>query len=338
MPHLVAVHTTYRVSYQPVGNTQRGMSDTTKAGYDPQVVSADEVQHVKPSTSKQESKDNIMSQAPEGRVEPEADASRQKRDAEIAAIVSEKKILEAELAQVKKDMSIIENQLQSSKRELSSQNRALQKRLQKAESDSKTANVRATTKITELEGKLSAAESKVQRLSREASATIDSMTVTHSQQTAEYDDQIRQLMDRLTSDRSEGRWNPPPDDEIRQRLSILNNDIRDWSRDWAVRNPNFDQHFQAELVKFLADFIRMDREGRLPSYFRKAPRKLHDKLSATLLHAAVSDEIQDSFFESPFFCLGQLEQHAMESIFKDLTLGLPIYGEHRYGVSYIRYM
>ncbi|KAK5104786.1 hypothetical protein LTS08_002679 [Lithohypha guttulata] len=311
MPHLVAVHTTYRVSYQPVGNTQRGMSDTTKAGYDPQVVSADEVQHVKPSTSKQESKDNIMSQAPEGRVEPEADASRQKRDAEIAAIVSEKKILEAELAQ---------------------------KRLQKAESDSKTANVRATTKITELEGKLSAAESKVQRLSREASATIDSMTVTHSQQTAEYDDQIRQLMDRLTSDRSEGRWNPPPDDEIRQRLSILNNDIRDWSRDWAVRNPNFDQHFQAELVKFLADFIRMDREGRLPSYFRKAPRKLHDKLSATLLHAAVSDEIQDSFFESPFFCLGQLEQHAMESIFKDLTLGLPIYGEHRYGVSYIRYM
>lgn len=155
----------------------------------------------------------------------------------------------------------------------------------------------------------------------EAKATIESLTFEHNQNKAESEAKIRRLLDGATRDRVDGRWNPPPDEDIKRRLLILNDNMRDWARTWATKSFVVDKAVSKETVKYFSDFVRLDPDNNFPLLFRKPSAKMKEKVAGLLLHAALAHEVHDAFFDGKIFCLKTEEREVVENLFRELKKG-----------------
>lgn len=131
--------------------------------------------------------------------------------------------------------------------------------------------------------------------------------------------QIKQLQAKLMQGLVDGRWTPAPDDKIRDQLTSLNFEIKNWSKDWAIQT--FEQiRMDPEAFSTLAQFSQAF-ENVLSTSTAPIPPKLMDKLPAILLSAALANEIQLAFFDDPFFCTGSENRDILWNILCDALKG-----------------
>lgn len=162
---------------------------------------------------------------------------------------------------------------------------------------------------------------EIRKQGQAAKAAIESLMLEHGQNQAENEAKIRRLLDGATRDRVDGRWNPPPDQDIRRRLMLLNTDIRDWAKNWATKSLVLDKAVSKETRKYFKDFVHLDQDDNFPLLFRNPASKMKEKTGALLLHAALAHEIHDAFFDGNIFCLKPEDRAVVETVFKDLEQG-----------------
>lgn len=143
----------------------------------------------------------------------------------------------------------------------------------------------------------------------------------HTQHKAADEAHIRRLLEGATRNKVEGRWNPPPDENIRRQLNLLNTNIREWARDWATKSFVVDKTVSKETNKYFGNFIRLDPDGSLPLLVRNPSTRTKSKIAGLLLHAALSHEIHDAFFEGKIFCLETEERVILERLFDEVRSG-----------------
>lgn len=145
----------------------------------------------------------------------------------------------------------------------------------------------------------------------------------------QYEADLKQTQEKSIREMTEGRWNPIPDKDIRDRLYVLNQDVRDWSRSWATTTfklENIPEELRKDFVRsFLVEFVQPDASGRLPTAIGSPNAKMKDKLSWLLLSSALSCEIEREYFTSPFFCADANHEKALEDTYAQLIKGLSIH-------------
>lgn len=165
-------------------------------------------------------------------------------------------------------------------------------------------------------------DEKCSDLEDEAVRALEKLQKEHTKQLDARDGHIRQLLNQAMAGKAEGRWNPTPDGETRRQLAVLNNEIRSFSKEWAATSLEaLESLMKVPVVaRYYSRFVRVS-QGHLPPSLRKVSPKMLEKLPAVLLNAAVADEVQDSFFGNPFFCISVEAQPAFKKIFIDLVKG-----------------
>lgn len=162
---------------------------------------------------------------------------------------------------------------------------------------------------------------QLRKRAQEAQSTIESLTLEHNRSKAENEAKIRLLVDGATRDKVDGRWNPPPDEDTRRRLLLLNTDMRDWAKTWATKNLVLDNAISKETRDYFQDFVRFDLDNNFPLLVRKPSPKMKGKVAGLLLHAALAHEVHDAFFDGKIFCLEPKQRGVVELLFRDLEKG-----------------
>lgn len=158
---------------------------------------------------------------------------------------------------------------------------------------------------------------------RDAQESIELLTVEHSGETAKRDAQVRQLLDKVTRDKVEGKWNPLPDDEIRHKFNLLNSDIRDWAKHWAVKSLDLTK-LSPQATTMLCEFMNMDpKKPVIPPLLTQpsTAAKWRERLGPMLLHGALSHEIHLRFFDNPYFFIKEEHQKGMNAIGDEMEKG-----------------
>lgn len=159
-------------------------------------------------------------------------------------------------------------------------------------------------------------------IEEEAVQALEKLQKEHTKQLDTKDGRIRQLLNQAMAGKAEGKWNPIPDGETRRQLTVLNNEIRSFSKEWASSSLEaLESLMKVPVVaRYFSRFVRVS-PGHLPPSLRKVPPKILEKLPSVLLNAAIADEVQDSFLGNPFFCISVEAQPAFKKIFIDLVKG-----------------
>jgi hypothetical protein len=142
-----------------------------------------------------------------------------------------------------------------------------------------------------------------------------------------FETEIKRMQEKSIREMVDGRWGPPPDEIIRDRLNVLHRDIRDWAKRWAGGPIELDRPPSSEaecdfFQYYLPRFVRTAADGRLPINITKPNQKIIDKIPSLLLMAAVAYEIQTHFFERRFFCFEATRVEMLEEMHKELIDGL----------------
>ncbi|EXJ59777.1 hypothetical protein A1O7_03924 [Cladophialophora yegresii CBS 114405] len=136
---------------------------------------------------------------------------------------------------------------------------------------------------------------------------------------------VRALVEAATRNMSSGRWNPPPDDDIRNELNRLHGMVRDWARDWAIDGLPEHRTQDPEYISFkqdyLAEFVWANDRGNLPPAIESPAGKLKQRLPDLLLTAALSHTIHEAFFSNAFFCAPPEFVGALRKTYEELILG-----------------
>lgn len=135
---------------------------------------------------------------------------------------------------------------------------------------------------------------------------------------------VRQLLDQLTREKVDGKWNPPPDDDIRQELQALHTRIKTWAKNWAVGALKLDQlepDLLQQFLKYMSQFVQFTPDGALPPSIGKPVSRMVDKIPALLLNAALAHEIHAAFFKNSFFIVPK-HSKALQEIFGQVVKGL----------------
>ncbi|KIX10398.1 uncharacterized protein Z518_01480 [Rhinocladiella mackenziei CBS 650.93] len=134
-----------------------------------------------------------------------------------------------------------------------------------------------------------------------------------------------QLFEQWTEGKVGGRWNPLPDDEVRQLLKNLDNDITDWAAKWAVKGLDLGRgpdEFVIEFAAYLSPFVRLTQNGSLPTVICGPPARMREKIPVLLLNGGLWDTIHTKFFKTPFWCFPN-HSEALHDIFSQLAKGDP---------------
>ena len=142
-----------------------------------------------------------------------------------------------------------------------------------------------------------------------------------------FETEIKRVQEKSIREMIDGRWGPPPDEIIRDRLNVLHRDIRDWAKRWAggpieLDRPPSNEAERDFFQNYLPHFVRTAADGKLPINIAKPNQKIIDKIPSLLLMAAVAYEIQTHFFERGFFCFEAARVEMLEELHDELMEGL----------------
>ena len=142
----------------------------------------------------------------------------------------------------------------------------------------------------------------------------------------QYEADLKQIQEKSLREMTDSRWNPIPDKDLKDRLYVLYQDVRDWAKTWAASSIKLDSMPQESrkdfLQSFLSDFVKLDSSGGLPAEIASPSTKMKDKIPWLLLSSALSNEIEDQFFRNPFFCADAKHMDALREMYEVLVKGL----------------
>ena len=146
-----------------------------------------------------------------------------------------------------------------------------------------------------------------------------------SEQLMTYETEIQRRQEKSIRDMTDGRWNPVPDDTIRDRFEMLHRDIRDWAKQWAggpLRLDSLGPETANDFIqKYLVEFVQCAKDSVLPVDVAKPKPKMKDKMTSLLLTAALAYEIQTCFFEDAFFCVDPKHGRVLGQMHQDFVKG-----------------
>jgi hypothetical protein len=232
--------------------------------------------------------------------------------------------------------------------------RAAEKQLMALNAQTQQKAQQADHKARQAEADAVAARAAYNKVQLEASimiSTLEEDKTSLSEKVKQSEEQVRELLDKLMQGKALGRWNPPPDSELRSRFGMLQTSMRDWSKTWAVKGIG---KFPMETIKsLLTDFVALQSDGSLPRTL--ASPGFADRLPYLLLNAALAHEVQNSIFNNDFLCVGErapqfdavmgelskCKFYSLDSIQPELTLAQrtaekPVYGEPHSGDFFVR--
>ncbi|ETI29373.1 hypothetical protein G647_01826 [Cladophialophora carrionii CBS 160.54] len=170
-------------------------------------------------------------------------------------------------------------------------------------------------------------KARFEQCSRDATASLRDMDQEKQRLQRDLDQSeanVRALVEAATRNMSSGRWNPPPDDDIRNELNRLHGMVRDWAKDWAVdglpEHRTQDPEYISFKQNYLAEFVWATDRGSLPPAIDSPAGKLKQRLPDLLLTAALSHTIHDAFFANAFFCAPPEFVGALRKVYEELIL------------------
>lgn len=198
------------------------------------------------------------------------------------------------------------------------ENCATKERLQIMEANLREAEARATA----AENRAKKIQTECQRLRTEAENSIQLLENQCATKLEQRDHQIHGLLDQITQGKVEGRWNPPPDDELRRQLRNLNTNVRNWSKDFSTKSFKPELDMTKELAVYLSRSTRIETDGSLPRTLTACSPDIRQRLAGVLLNAIVNHEIQESFFANSFFCTDAQHQAVLADILNTMLQGM----------------
>jgi len=107
-------------------------------------------------------------------------------------------------------------------------------------------------------------------------------------------------------------WMPESNEDIRQKLKTLDNDIKKWSKDYAIsslRSIPLDSAERKTLIDCLTCFVKLEKDEivvkdeTLKRY--EIPKEVSDDRAWMLLHGYIMQKLYTDVFERPFFAFGE---------------------------------
>ncbi len=170
------------------------------------------------------------------------------------------------------------------------------------------------------------AQARLQKVEEDAASEYDNLQKQNQALASRLDQSeanVRQLLDQLTQGKVDGKWDPPPDEEIRDSTHALHNRVKAWAKKWtntALKLSQLDPDIEQKFVRYLGKFVQLTPDGSLPPMIVKPSTRMADKVPALLLNAALAHEIHKAFFENSFFVRSK-HAKALDEIFDDVVDG-----------------
>jgi hypothetical protein len=202
------------------------------------------------------------------------------------------------------------------------------KRLSEQVREAKEQASEADVRCRQAEIRLGNIEAKFSSYRSQAEAAMKSFELekgTLLSQLEQSEANVRRLLDSALKDQIDGKWNPLPDETIRSDMQNLHTKVRDWCKRWAttslldLRDKATNPH--GPLMTYLGRFIVLNDNGTLPAAIDRPSGRMRDKIPAVLLNAALSDEINKTFFTDPCFCVGAESVSAFSTMLRELITG-----------------
>ncbi|KAJ4529760.1 hypothetical protein HRR90_001856 [Exophiala dermatitidis] len=201
-------------------------------------------------------------------------------------------------------------------------------RLERAESAARAATTKlqvAESRAHNAEKRSSYLQARLQKEGQEARSEFEALETKIRSLTRDLEGSettVRHLIDQLTQDKVDGRWNPSADQDIRDSLSALDAKVKSWAKEWAnttFRIDALDPAAARKLIKNIAQFVQLLPDGSLPSAIGRPSARLKEKLPVILLSATVAREIQMMFFKDPFFCSASRSE-ALQAVLQTMAI------------------
>jgi hypothetical protein len=226
--------------------------------------------------------------------------------------------------------------LQKHEKQLEDEIRRLKEELSAAKARPRSSDMRRyEDRATNAEAKLKYAnedayfwKSQVEQVSHDAAESLRDMDQERQRLQRDLDQSeanVRALVEAATRNMSSGRWNPPPDDDIRNQLDRLYGSVREWAKCWAIdAMPEYrtqDPEFASFKQVYLAQFVWANDKKGLPPAIDNPAGKFKQRLPDLLLTAALSHTIHNEFFANPFFCAPLEVMGALREVYEELISG-----------------
>lgn len=145
---------------------------------------------------------------------------------------------------------------------------------------------------------------------------------------------VRRVQENAFRHFGSAEWMPESNEDIRQKLKTLDNDIKKWSKDYAISSLQSIPLNSAErktLIDCLTCFVKLEKDEivvtdeTLKRY--EIPKEVSDDRAWMLLHGYIMQKLYADVFELPFFAFGErylqiqkghLRGHRHSSITQDL--------------------
>jgi hypothetical protein len=132
-----------------------------------------------------------------------------------------------------------------------------------------------------------------------------------------YESEAQRAQEHSFRNMNDARWTPRDDSTFVNKITALQKLIRNWARDHVGTNLRSDAlhpDTHADVLKYLSRVVHLTINGTLPTEFASTASKMSEKWAHTLLSAVLAHEIQNEFFNRPFFCFDKDPNNGSESI------------------------